>query len=180
MATRSQRYEKTKIRHANRMVRWMKKHGVTSRGEFGGPLLPCPVWSLPAGEKQKTLELTSESKIEQRDPWPPSTPPYWTVTPATPGKFRILKILPASYPPGKTENYKSNRAKFDVHHRRRRIVPRKPDRLRGDDRKAFGSSLCHFLNGWFNDGDVLDRHPQETEVFRLDNPLEPDPPGSWD
>lgn len=51
--------------------------------------------------------------------------------------------------------------------------------LNGRQRQLWAAALCHFLNGYWPDWDVMARHPTETEVMREDDPLDSDPPGSW-
>ncbi len=179
MSSRVERFAKTKARHAKRMKKYMKKWGSTSRGQFGSALQPCPHWTMGDGPKQMPLVLTIEQRIAQRPPWPATNPPFWEVIPGGPRKFRVLRILPAFYLPGQGPNYNSDGARFEVHHRRRRIVPHKPGRKDKTGRKVWASSLSHLLFGYYIDGDPEGRHPQEEEVFRLDNPLDGDPPGTW-
>lgn len=175
--TRRERYEKQRARHQNRLRRYTRKFGSSSRSYLTNEFLPPSPWPIPPGEQMQSLQLSPEERRRQPPAQTVEFPPFIVISKPSRGVLPVVAVnWPAGWPAPDRNRVKRNGI-VDYHKKPRRIVPTKPGRANGYGRRLFFAARNHFLRGWWPDDDPMGRRPNETDVFF--GGVEADPLGSW-
>jgi hypothetical protein len=175
--TRREQFLKRRARYIRRLTRWVKQRYIREYDADFHYLVVGRRGDDPRGPLQ--LPVRASGSTYTTDYVPRHEPPPWAVVSGGGGRTppHITGKDPV-YLSQIARNWHLKRVVFGYHDRRVRTCGklRKVKRTKRD-RQITGCNWFFYINGFYSDTDVLQRHPNETDVFF--GGVEPFPEKTW-